>query len=178
MQALRFNSVKSWYGTMGLVLIAFLLVPACAPSPAPTTTPANPPPTPPSPTATPTLKAAPALRATPTQVPTTSASTGQSALVAYIKDGNILVWDEATGQSETIYNAGDVIAVTMSDDGQVLAFLRRSVVKRSEMDWYEQSALWAVERNGEDPRELVSAEELRELLNASETDSTNIPQME
>jgi len=184
MQALRLTTVNSSYGTMGLVLIAVLVVSACAPSPAPTLTLPTATPLPPTQTmalpspALASATAAPALTATPTQVPTTSASTGQSALVAYIKDGNILVWDEATGHSETIYNAGDVIAMTMSDDGQVLAFLSRSVVKRSEMDWYEQSALWAVERNGENPRELVPAEELRELLNASETDSTNIPQLE
>ena len=30
------------------------------------------------------------------------------------------------------------------DDGQLVAFLRRSPVKRSELDGYEQSALWAV----------------------------------
>jgi hypothetical protein len=99
-------------------------------------------------------------------------------VVAYVKDGNILVWDDGSGQSKTIYSAGDVIAVTMSDDGRVIAFLRRSVVKRSELDWYEQSALWAVGLNGGNPRELISVEELRRMLNVSETDSTNIPQME
>jgi virginiamycin B lyase len=66
----------------------------------------------------------------------------------------------------------------VSDDGHVVAFLRRSQVKRSELDGYEQSALWAVERDGNNLRELVSAEALRERLNAGETDSTNIPQME
>lgn len=111
-------------------------------------------------------------------IPEAGAETGRSAVVAYVNDGDILVWEESRGQSKTIYEAGDVITVTMSDDGQVIAFLRRSVVQRSELDWYEQSALWAVDLNGGNPRELVSAEELRRLLNASETDSTNIPQME
>jgi YVTN family beta-propeller protein len=103
---------------------------------------------------------------------------GQPAVVVFVKDGDIQAWDQATGQTETIFSSGDAIAVTMSDDGQVVAFLRRSLVKRSELDWYEQSALWAVERDGGKPRELVSAEILRERLNAAETDSTNIPQME
>jgi hypothetical protein len=85
-------------------------------------------------------------------------------VVAFVKDGDILVWEEATGQSTTILEAGDVIALTMSDDGQVIAFLRRLVVQRSELDWYEQSALWAVDLNGGNPRELVSTEALRSAI--------------
>ena len=98
--------------------------------------------------------------------------------VAFVRDGNIQLWNEPTGQIQTILNTGDVIAVTMSDDGQVIAFLRRSVVQLTEGEWFEQSALWAVDRNGENSRELVSAESLRQRLNAAERDSTNIPQME
>jgi len=95
---------------------------------------------------------------------------GQPAFVVFVKDGDIQAWDQATGQTETVYSSGDVVAVTISDDGQVVAFSRRSSVKRSELDWYEQSALWAVARDGSNPRELVSAEALRELLNAGETE--------
>ena len=109
----------------------------------------------------------------------TAASSNQSGLVvAFVKDGNIQLWDESTGQTQTIQNTGDVIAVTMSDDGQLIAFLRRSVVQRTAEEWFEQSALWAVDRNGGDARELVSAESLRQRLNAGERDSTNIPQMQ
>src|SRR5574339_639557 len=107
-----------------------------------------------------------------------AASSNESWLaVAFVKDGNIQLWDESTGQTQTIVNTGDVIAVTMSDDGQVIDFLRRSVVQRTVDEWFEQSALWAVDRNGGNPRELVSAESLRQRLNAAERDSTNIPQM-
>lgn len=98
--------------------------------------------------------------------------------VAFVKDGNIELWDEPTGQIQTILDTGDVIAVTMSDDGAVIAFLRRSVVQLAESEWFEQSALWAVDRNGGNPRELVSAESLRQRLNAAGRDSTNIPQMQ
>jgi len=98
--------------------------------------------------------------------------------VAFVKDGNIQLWDEATGQIQTIQNTGEVNAVTMSDDGQVIAFLRRSAVQLAEAEWFEQSALWAVDRNGGNLRELVSAESLRQRLNAAERDSTNIPQMQ
>jgi hypothetical protein len=95
----------------------------------------------------------------------------------YVKDGDILAWDEATGESRTIFDAGDVIRVEPSDDGQLVAFLRRSVVQTSDVDWYEQSAIWVVDLSGQNPREVVSAEALRELLGASETDSSNIPEM-
>jgi hypothetical protein len=88
------------------------------------------------------------------------------------------VWDEATGQTNTIFLSGDVIRVTMSDDGQVIAFLRRSGDPLANNEWREQSALWVVDRNGENPRELVSAESLRQRLNAAERDSANIPQLE
>ena len=113
----------------------------------------------------------------PSAAPSQAREGGASAVVVFVQDGNILAWDEASGETKTIFDGGDAIDVTMSDDGQVVAFLRRSIVRRSEVDWIEQSALWAVERSAENPRELVSAEELRRLLGASETDSTNIPQM-
>ncbi len=120
----------------------------------------------------------------PTSIPTPTAVTpitqlaGQSAAVVFVKDGDIQAWDEATGQTETVFSSGDVIAVMMSDDGQVVAFLRRTQVKQSELDWYEQSALWAVDANGENARELVSAVDLGRRLNAEDRDSTDVAQIE
>lgn len=134
-----------------------------------------------SPTSSVVPTAVPTLTSVPTQESATASptpSTEQALVVAFVKDGNIQVWDEMTGQSQTIVNAGDVITVTMSDDGQVIAFLRRSRAQLAENEWFEQSALWAVDRNGGNPRELVSAESLRQRLNVAQRDSTNIPQME
>ena len=148
-----------------LLLLVSLVVSGCAQPGHGSTEPAT--------SAVPTPATTPTSTA-PTQVP----GAGGSAIVVFVKDGDLLVWDEATGQTQVLFDAGDAIGVTMSDDGQVVAFLRRTVVQRSEMDWHEQSALWAVGRSGENPRQLVSAEQLREFLNASETDSTNIPQLE
>jgi hypothetical protein len=111
--------------------------------------------------------------ATPTSMPST-----EDLVVAFVKDGNIQVWEEATNQSKTILNAGDVIAVSMTDDSQVIAFLRRSAVRVAENESFEQSALWAVDRKGGNARELVSAESLRQRLNTAQRDSSNIPQME
>ena len=109
----------------------------------------------------------------------TSAPANEAGLsVAFVRDGNIQLWSESTGQTRTIVDSGDVIAVTMSDDGQVIAYLRRSGLQLGTGEGIEQSALWAVDRNGGNARELVSAESLRQRLNVSERDSTNIPQME
>lgn len=91
------------------------------------------------------------------------------------------IWDEAIGQIQTLYDGGDAISVNVSGEGQVLAFLRRSEVQLAEQpgtSWREQSALWAIERVGSSLRELVSADALRGLLEAAESESTNIPQMD
>ena len=126
------------------------------------------------PTPTSTASAPPTSAASP--IP--SAAPGTSAVVVFVKDGDLLVWDEASAQSQTLFDAGDAISVSVSGDGQVVAFLRRSIIGDLDSEWRQQSALWVVNWNGENPRELVSAEELRRLLNASETESTNIPQLE
>ncbi len=88
-----------------------------------------------------------------------------------------MVWDDVTGESRKIFDSGDVIRVELSADGQLVAFLRRSIVQTGDAEWREQSALWTVDLSGENPRELVSADTLRELLGASERDSSNIPEM-
>jgi hypothetical protein len=43
-----------------------------------------------------------------------------------VNDGNTQVWEEASRQSQSIYRAGDAVARTMSSDGQLVAFLRRT----------------------------------------------------
>ena len=117
------------------ICLTLLILTACSPLPSPTITPVNPTSTQPSPTAAPTLTA------TPTQVPIPNSSTGQSALVAFVKDGNVQIWDEATGQSRTIFDSGDVTSVTISDDGELVAFLRRAYFAAGDFDRHEQSAL-------------------------------------
>jgi len=151
------------FRSLGYILPAALLLSACTPAgpgPAPATT----------------LPEAPTSASVSTAATQTAA--GASASVVFVKDGDLMVWEEATGQTDTLFDADDAIRVTLSDDGQVVAFLRRSIIGDLDSEWHEQSALWAVGRSGENPRELVSAEELRRLLDASETDSTNIPQLE
>jgi len=102
---------------------------------------------------------------------------GGSAVVAFVRDGDVLVWEEATGQSQTIFDSGDVTRVELSDDGQLVAFLRRSFFSAGGFDRNEQSALWVVDRDGSNSRVLVSAAQLRELVDAADADSTNFPRL-
>lgn len=98
-------------------------------------------------------------------------------MVVFVEDGNLLVWDQATGQDQTIIDSGDVIRVELSDDGQLVAFLRRSFFVAGGYDNNEQSSLWVVGLDGSNPRELVSAAQLRQLVDAAEVDSINFPRL-
>jgi hypothetical protein len=124
----------------------------------------------------------PGASASATPVPTsrsdTMASVGGSAVVVFVEDGDIVVWDEATGQRQAIIDSGDVIRVELSDDGELVAFLRRSYFAAGGFDQNQKSALWVVGRDGSNPRELVSAEQLRGLVGAAEADSTNFPRLD
>src|SRR3990170_4950858 len=64
-----------------------------------------------------------------------------TAVVAFVQDGDLWVWSAATGQTQILVDAGDVIRVELSDDGELAAFVRRSYRN-------EQSALWVVGRDG------------------------------
>jgi len=124
--------------------------------------------------------------ATPLSLPTESFSTAvpspsapplskSMTEVVFVKDGNIQVWDEGTKQARTLVSTGDVLSVTMSDDGQMIAFTRGSWV--GGLDGYEQFALWVINRDGGNPRELFSAQDLRQRINPSERDSSNFYQL-
>ena len=117
----------------------------------------------------------------PTTPPPQLAEAGEgargSAVVVYAKDGDIIVWDETTGESQVVFDSGDVIRVELSADGQLVAFLRRSYFAAGGFDRNEQSALWVVGRDGANPRELVSVAQLREQIGAAEADSTNFPRL-
>ena len=115
-------------------------------------------------------------------LPTTLPSPGVPSLptgmieVAFVKDGNIQVWDEATQQTRTIVNIGDVFTVNVSEDGQRIAFTRGSWVG-DVFDGYEQFALWAMDRDGGNLRELISAQDLRQRINPGERTSSNLFQL-
>jgi len=143
-----------------IFIYCFLSLAACAPAQEPTIS-----------ATTPTVEAA-------TSVPTVAQPNEKPVVVAFVQNGDIQLWNSNTNQSHTLIRAGDVTTVSMSDDGEVIAFLRRSLVGwPDDPDWLEQHSLWAVDRNGKNPRELVSAEDLRQQFKAGERDSTAIAQI-
>ena len=126
-------------------------------------------------------------KATPLPPPTESVSTALPSPsvtplpagmleVVFVNDGNLQIWDQATQQTRTIVNTGDVLSVTTSDDGQVVAFTRRSWVG-DVLDGYEQFALWVMNRAGGNARELISAQDLRQRISPSERESSNFYQL-
>ena len=96
-----------------------------------------------------------------TVVPDVPAFTAPRALqVAYIKDGNVYIWTEGES-SVRLTNTGDAMDVRISDDGQIIAYMRRD--PNNDFS-YE---LWAVKTSGPtNTRVLVSYAEL-EALNAA-----------
>ena len=98
-------------------------------------------------------------------------------MVVFVEGGDVVVWEEATGQSQTIIDSGDVIRVELSDDSLLVAFVRRSYFATGGYDTNEQSALWVVGLEGSNPRELVSAAQLRQQVGGAEGDSTNFPRL-
>jgi hypothetical protein len=105
-----------------------------------------------------------------------SPSPADTIEVAFVKDGSVQVWDEATRQAQTIVDTSDVFSVTASDDGEIIAFTRGSWVG-NEFDGTEQFSLWAVNRDGGNPRELVSAQDLRQRIHPEDRESPNFFQM-
>lgn len=66
--------------------------------------------------------------------------------------------------------------VELSDDGQLVAFVRATSVEAGGQP--QEAALWIVERDGDNPRELVSADGLRAQLEASENENSELPCLE
>ena len=81
--------------------------------------------------------------------------------VAYIKDGNVYIWTE--GESSIgLTSTGDAVDVRISDDGQVIAYVRRNPANDFAFE------LWAVDTNGPtNARVLVSQAEFEALKTAS-----------
>lgn len=99
----------------------------------------------------------PSLANSPTSVPTITALPAVPApaglRVVYLRDGNLWSW---TGAQEHVLltDTGDLTAVRLSADGQVLAFMRGSEV-------------WTVRVDGTDARPLVSQEKAGGALSFS-----------
>jgi dipeptidyl aminopeptidase/acylaminoacyl peptidase len=103
------------------------------------------------------------MQALPSHTPESTAQpTGEAIVVAFVREGDVHLWNSRTQQSELVVAARDATTASLSSDGQLIAFLRRWV----DANQCEQSALWVVERTGENAREILSPVELREALEA------------
>lgn len=140
------------------VLITTLAMTACA-SPTPVG------PTQPSPSDQVATLVAATMQAIPTDTPSpTPQPADESILVAFVKNGDIHVWESTTQLSELVFNADDANLVTISGDGQLIAFIRWWI----DSNQCEHTALWVVDRDGENAREIVSPAQLRESLGIAE----------
>lgn len=92
-----------------------------------------------------------------------------SLRVFFVQDGNIRVWEEATGTSETLVGSGDVYRLYLPPDGQVIAFLRQE--ETGGEAYQRQMGLWAVDSDGGNQRLLISGDEFRALGPARVGDS-------
>jgi hypothetical protein len=155
---------------LAFTIVLILLASCTAPQAQPTSTPGA--------EVVPTATSSSPTESLPTTVPSTSVPFSLTDMIeiVFVKEGNIQVWDEATRQTRTIVNTGDVFSVTTSDDGQIIAFTRGSWVGDL-FDGYEQFALWAMNRDGGNLRELISTQDMRQRINPSERESSNFYQL-
>jgi hypothetical protein len=78
--------------------------------------------------------------------------------LAYISNGD--VWLKTKGQSAVVLvDSGDAVEVRISRDGAAVGFVREETGQRR--------SLWAVNANGANERQLVSAEELATMASGS-----------
>jgi hypothetical protein len=92
--------------------------------------------------------------------------------VRFISDGNIWVWDEGA-PARLVTDTGDTLFFTFSPDGQVIAFER----VHGEYPWgHFKIELWAINRDGNDLRQLVSADQFDQFLPVRHEDwVANVP---
>jgi hypothetical protein len=134
-----------------MLALAWLMVTACGigqpvvePAPTPTQDGESP-----APTATveaPTEEPAEPTPAPQEPAPTPPAEAGP-VTVAFVEDGDIWLWEEATGESLQLTQGGGVEDVRLSGDGELVAFLR-------------DGALWVVGREESGERQLVDEDDL------------------
>ena len=108
---------------------------------------------------TPTQEATAVSTVAPEAVPTAS-PTPQTTLtptretpvlrVAFVKEDNVWLWSEGA-EARALTSAGEVTALEISDDGEVVAFTR-------------EIELWAVNSDGSDERRLIDIEDIAAMV--------------
>jgi hypothetical protein len=108
-------------------------------------------------TATPTVSVpaptkTPEPTATSTQAPepTLPVAEGSVLQVAFVREGNVWLWNKDEG-TRALTSAGDVSDVRISDDGEIVAFVRG----------FE---LWAVNSDGTGERTLIDIEDIASMV--------------
>lgn len=117
-------------------------------------------------------EAASVAAVTPTPIPLTcpelptprSVPAAGPLRVYYNKEGNIHLWEEASGTTTALTTFGDVTRLYLSDDGQRLAFLREIKEKQGTL-WLTPVALWVMDSNGQNQQQLLSVEDLLAIGN-------------
>ena len=114
----------------------------------------------------------PATQVVEPSPPTQATATGEAAPatqlplhVVYIKDGDLYLWIEETGISQLLAS-GNVIEAWLSDDAQMIAFIRQVG------DF--QSEIWAINTDGTGEHRLVSAADVETMLVDRSPDASGV----
>lgn len=98
--------------------------------------------------------AAPGVDGGATQAPPAQEHSAPALLLAYLSSGDIWAWDEAAGARQ-LTRFGDVSTLTISGDGQRIAFQRQ--ISDNEVE------LWVVDAAGGNPRVLEDVPALKDM---------------
>ncbi len=100
----------------------------------------------------------------PTVPPEASPPASLSSLkIAFVRGGKLWLWQNGT---ETLLTeGGDGRVVRISDDGELIVFLRELISTEvdNELSFLRESELWAINRDGTDERLLIGLEDLRRI---------------
>jgi hypothetical protein len=162
------NKGSLWSLVFGFILMMALLAACATPAATPTI---NPTAVPLAIAITPTLPLAVAPLPTPAPTPSpepptpTPEPTPPPPGILLIQDGHIQFWHEERQQTELLWAIGDAHDVWSTPDGQTALFFRRWVdFEANPRFGCQHAALWAIDRDGQNPRELVSFDTLRGYL--------------
>jgi hypothetical protein len=170
------KTTQPWIIAAALMLIATIACNAPAQDTQPTTAPitgpivtnaAGTPATAAAPT-TDGLQPTPEAPATDPAAPTPSAGSGVLR-VAFTKDADLWLWDEG-GEARQVSTVGDVYTFNLSDDGQLVAFIRAPN--------FQDYEIWAVNADGSNERLLVGASDLALLKTNTDSEGVGVGLLE
>jgi hypothetical protein len=81
--------------------------------------------------------------------------------VYWLSDGDLWTWSEGNGQSWQVTEMGDVVSFNVAPDNRTIALKRSDDLYQSTAPYQEE--IWAVERDGSNPRSLLTAEQIADF---------------